>query len=105
MVAYEVDYLPYPRAAGIYERAKEVADGSLYSLMAAEGFSPYIAEQKLKADQASSRESEFLRLGAGEPGLRLTCTTFDQTGLPIEYSEAFYPGTRYEFQVTLRVTK
>ena len=105
MVAYEVDYLPYPRAAGIYERAQEVADGSLYSLMTAEGFSPYIAEQKLKADRASSREAEFLRLEAGEPGLRLTCTTFDQTGLPIEYSEAFYPGIRYEYQVTLRVTK
>ena len=27
------------------------------------------------------------------------------TGKPSEYSEAFYPGTRYEYQVTLRVTK
>src|SRR5205085_11725065 len=36
-VAHEIDYLPYPRASGIYERAKEVADASLYSLMAAEG--------------------------------------------------------------------
>jgi GntR family transcriptional regulator len=73
--------------------------------MAAEGLSPYIAEQKLKADRASAREAELLRLEPGEPGLRLTCTTFDQTGLPIEYSEAFYPGARYEYQVTLRVTK
>src|SRR6266699_289497 len=81
MVAYEVDYFPYPLAAGIYERAKVLADGSLYSLMATEGFSPYIAEQKLKADRPSSREAEFLRLEAGEPGLRLTCTTFDQSGL------------------------
>ena len=104
-VAHEIDYLPYPRASGIYERAKEVADGSLYSLMTAEGFSPYIAEQRLKADRASAREAELLDLEDGEPGLRLTCTTFDQTGLPIEYSEAFYPGTRYEYQVTLRVTK
>jgi GntR family transcriptional regulator len=104
-VAYEIDYLPYPRAAAIYERAKEVAEGSLYSLMAAEGFSPYIAEQKLIGDRASAREAELLHLEAGEPGLRLTCTTFDQTGLPIEYSESFYPGTRYEYQVTLRVSK
>jgi len=105
LVAHEIDYLPYPRAAGIYERANEVADGSLYSLMAAEGLSPYIAEQKFKADRASEREAKLLRIQPGEAGLRLTCTTFDQTGSPIEYSEIFYPGTRYEYQVTLRVTK
>jgi len=104
-VAYEIDYLPYPRAASIYQRAAEVAEGSLYSLMAAEGLSPYIIEQKLNADRASRREAELLRIDAGEPGLRLTCTTFDQTGSPVEYTEAFYPGSRYEFQVTLRVAK
>src|SRR5579859_4241046 len=101
-VAYEIDYLPYPRAAGIYQRAREVAEGSLYSLMTAEGFRPYIAEQGLHADRASEREAELLRTEAGDPGLRLICTTFDQTGSPIEYTEAFYPGSRYEFRVTLR---
>ncbi len=29
-IAYEVDYLPYPRATSIYMRAKELAEGSLY---------------------------------------------------------------------------
>jgi len=104
-IAYEIDYLPYPRAAGIYQRTKELVDGSLYKLMASEGFSPYIAEQKISAGRASERAAELLHLEAGEPVLRLTCTTFDQTGSPIEYSEAFYPPTRYEYEVTLRVTK
>src|SRR2546423_7004360 len=67
MVAYGVDYLPYPRAAGIYERAKEIADGSLYSLMAAERISPFIAEQKLQADGGSSREAELFRLVVDVP--------------------------------------
>jgi len=104
-VAYEVDYLPYPRAEGIYQRVKEVADGSLYSLMNAEGLNPYIAEQHLKADIAALREAELLRIPPADAGLRLTCTTFDLTGFPLLYTEAFYPGSRYDVQVTLRVAR
>ncbi len=105
LIAVEVDYLPYPRASGIYQRAKEVHDGSLYTLMTSEGLTPYIAEQKLSAGLASKREVELLHLEPGEAGLRLVCTTFDQTGSPIEYSETFYARARYEFQVTLRTAK
>src|SRR6266487_2085202 len=104
-IAYEVDYLPYPLASGVYQRAKEVAEGSLYQLMKSEGLTPYITEQAIIGDMASTRESELLQVQPGEPGLRFTCTTFDQTGSPIEHSELFFPGTRYEFQVTLRVSK
>jgi GntR family transcriptional regulator len=104
-IAIEIDYLPYPRASSIYQRAKEVADGSLYSLMVSEGLSPYIAEQTIKAGQPSARESELLRIQLDESGLRVACTTYDQTGTPIEYSEAFFPSSRYESHVTLRVAK
>lgn len=104
-VAYEIDYLPYPRASGVYQRAKETAEGSLYALMASEGLNPYIAEQSLKADHASTREAELLRVAVDDPGLRLSCTSFDETGAPIEYTEAFYPGKQYEFQITLRVSR
>lgn len=104
-VAYEVDYLPYPRAGSIYHRAKEMAEGSLYSLMASEGLHPYIAEQTLRGDLASIREAEILRIAANTPGIRLTCTAFDETGAPIEYTEAFYPSSHYEFHLTLRITR
>jgi GntR family transcriptional regulator len=104
-IALEIDYLPYPRAARVYQRAKEVADGSLYSLMNAEGLSPSIAEQIFKADRATQREAELLRIELGEPGLRFICTTFDPIGLPVLYTESFYPGTRYEFQMTMRITR
>ncbi len=102
-IAYEIDYLPYPRAAGVYQRAKEVADGSLYVLMGTEGMHPYIAEQAFKGDVASEREAELLRIAPNTPGLRLNCTSFDETGAPIEYTEGFYPGSLYELQLTLRV--
>ena len=104
-IAYEVDYLPYPRAERIYQRVKEVANGSLYSIMHAEGLNPYIAEQHFRADVATVREAELLRIAHGEVGLRLTGTTFDLTGSPLEYTEAFYPGSRYDMQVTLRIAK
>ncbi|QBD81914.1 GntR family transcriptional regulator [Ktedonosporobacter rubrisoli] len=104
-IAYEVNYLPYPRAVSVYQRARETADGSLYHLMASEGLHPYIAEHSFKGDVASEREAELLRITAGESGIRLLCTTFDETGAPIEYTEAFYPGSRYDLRLTLRVTK
>ena len=104
-IAYEIDYLPYPRASGVYQRAKEVAEGSLYQLMTSEGLSPYIAEYAVTGEKASAREYELLQAQPDEPGLRFACTTFDQTGSPIEYSELFFPGTRFDFQVTLRVSK
>jgi DNA-binding GntR family transcriptional regulator len=103
--AYEIDYLPYPRANGVYQRVKEVADGSLYALMTSEGLSPYVAEQTLKGGLASTRESDVLQVPANEPGLRYTCMTYDSTGQPIEYSEAFFPGERFEFAITLRVAR
>jgi len=104
-VAYEINYLPYPRATGVYQRARETADGSLYSLMSSEGLQPYIAEQSFKAGRPTEREIELLRVSADEPGIRLYCTTFDETGAPIEYTEAFFPASLYEFSLTLRITR
>lgn len=103
--AYEIDYLPYPRANGIYSRVKEAAEGSLYTLMATEGLSPYVAEQSFKGALPTAREAELLKMDSGEPGVRYTCTTFDSTSSPIAYSEIFFPGDRFEFNVTLRVAK
>jgi GntR family transcriptional regulator len=104
-VAYEIDYLPYPRASSVYQRAKETGEGSLYSIMTAEGLHPYIAEHSLKGDLASVREAELLRIAPETSGLRLASTVFDDTGSPIEYTEAFYPGSLYDFRLTLRTSK
>jgi GntR family transcriptional regulator len=101
--AYQVTYLPYPRAESIYQKVKELADGSLYTLMITEGLRPYLAEQTVKVDFASPRESELLHTQPKEAGLRLIRTAFDDTGAPIEYTETFYPAAHYEFQLTLRV--
>lgn len=104
-IAHEIDYLPYPRAASIYERAKELADGSLYAVMASEGLTPAIVEQSVDGDAASQRAADLLRIPAGEPGMRVVSTTFDSTGAPIAYSVSFYPQGRYTLQIALRVTR
>jgi len=104
-IACEVDYLPYPRALSVYTRAKELAEGSLYQLMASEGLTPAIAEQSIKADKISARESDLLKMPAGEAAMRLLSTVFDQTGLPIALSDTIFPAGRFEIQLTLRVSK
>jgi GntR family transcriptional regulator len=103
--AHEIDYLPYPRSSGIYQRAKETSDGSLYTLMIAEGLGPYVAEQTIKGGVASAREAELLQVVPGEAGLRCACITYDSTGQPIEYSESFLPADRFDFHLTLRVAR
>ncbi len=103
--AHEVDYLPYPRSSGIYQRSKEAAEGSLYTLMVSEGLGPYVAEQSIKGGVASEREADLLHIAVGEAGLRYTCTTYDSTGQPVEYSESFFPGDRFDFHITLRVAR
>ncbi len=104
-VAYEIDYLPYPRSVSVYQRAQEIADGSLYQIMSSEGLQPYLAEQAFIGDRPTVREANLLRIKEDEVGLRLNCTVFDETGSPIEYTEAFYPAKLFDFRLTLRVTK
>lgn len=103
--AHEVDYLPYPRASSIYQRAKEASEGSLYALMIAEGLGPYVAEQTIKGGVASTREAELLQVATGLAGLRYACTSYDSTGQPVAYSELFFPGDRFDFHMTLRVAR
>ncbi len=104
-VAYELNYLSHPRAAMVYQRARETAQGSLYHLMASEGLCPSLAEHVFKADRATAHEAEVLRIEQNQPGLRLQSTAFDEFGVPIEYTEAFLPTSVYDFRVTLRIAK
>src|ERR1700674_1512115 len=90
-IAYEVDYLPYPHALSIYTQARELAEGSLYQLMASEGLIPAIAEQSIKADRATARESDVLGVPAGEAVMRLLTTVSDPTGLTIALSDTIFP--------------
>ena len=92
-----------PRRRLDWQISWDAAEGSLFQLMASEGLHPYLAEQKFNAGSATEREAELLRIQPGDVGIRMSCTAFDETGGPIEYTESFIPGGLYEFQLTLRV--
>ena len=42
-------------------------------------FAPYLAEYSFKGDAPTEREAELLRIAPDEGGVRLECTTFDET--------------------------
>jgi GntR family transcriptional regulator len=104
-IAYEVDYIPYLRSSSLYQRVREVADGSLYQLLASEGLLPATVEQSIIAAHAQARESELLRIPAGEAVMRVRSTAFAPVGLPIAYSETLFPLDRFDLRYTLRVAK
>jgi GntR family transcriptional regulator len=104
-VAYEIDYLPFPRANGVYTRASEVAEGSLYRLMTSEGLTPSLGEQLIRGGTLSAREAEMLRVSAGDACLRISTLVFDQVGLPIAYSDVAFPAGRFEARFSLHIAR
>jgi GntR family transcriptional regulator len=104
-IAYEVDYVPYQRASSLYQRVKEVGEGSLYQLLASEGMVPATVEQSVTADHAQVREAEVLRVSMGEAVMRVQSTTFGPVGIPIAYSELAFPLDRFDLRYTLRVSR
>lgn len=104
-IAYEVDYLPHPRASVLYQQAKEVASGSLYAHLCAEGLIPAFAERTIIGAGAASREAALLQIAEGEAGLCVRYTTYDTTGSPIAFSESFFPGDSFAFSATVQVAQ
>jgi len=104
-IAYEVDYMPYLRSSGLYQRVREVADGSLYHLLTSEGMLPDTVEQSITADHAQAREADLLRIPGGEAVVRVRSITFSSVGIPIAYSEMLFPLDRFDLRYTLRVAR
>lgn len=104
-IAYEMDYIPYLHSSGLYQRVREIAEGSLYQLLASEGMVPAAVEQSITADHAQAREAELLRVATGEAVMRVQSTTFAPIGLPIACSETLFPLDRFDLRYTLRVSR
>ncbi len=103
--AYEIDYLPYPRASEISRRAKEVAEGSLYRALLAEGLTPALATQSITGGVLPANAAALLQLSMDALVLHVICTTYDPTGAPILYTELFCRSDRMTFEVTLPVAR
>jgi len=91
----------YPLTVGGFLLEKELANQSLYSLLAEEkGVEPYQADMILSVTFATIEQAEVLDVKEGFPLVCNRGITCDQTRQPFEYSELSYRSDRVEFAIT-----
>jgi GntR family transcriptional regulator len=73
----------------------------LYDTLRAAGAIPTRADYALQAIPADVPSAHALDLEEGDPLLRATATTYDDSNRAIELSEAAFRGDRYRFHTTL----
>lgn len=79
----------------------DLAEGSLYRLLASQGVTAASGVRSAEATVATHEQGGHLRVSAGAALLRLRSTSRDAAGRPIEYFVAFHRGdrSRFEFQL------
>ncbi|WP_322052975.1 GntR family transcriptional regulator [Paraburkholderia bannensis] len=74
---------------------------SLYRALDAAGNGPVKALQRLRAAVASAADGELLGIRAGDPVLRIERRSFSAEGRPVELTDSFYRGDRYDYVVAM----
>lgn len=91
----------YPVIVGNFLLSLDIADQSIYSLLAREhGIKASRAETALSVTFATIQQSSVLDVKVGFPLMYCRSTTLDQNGSPFEFSEEFYRSDRVEFTIT-----
>ncbi|MFO1209128.1 MAG: GntR family transcriptional regulator [Amaricoccus sp.] len=90
--AVPTDFLPSPDLVG----------DSLYEALAARGFQPQRALQRMRAEAATAAEARLLRCAEGAPILFTERRCFLADDRPVEHCETRYRGDVYEFLLELR---
>lgn len=99
-MAIEIAYLPGANCDGLLE--EDMRDRSLYKLLMTKyHVFPSRAEQQLQAIACPAPEAQLLGIAKGSPVLHIYRLTFSPEGRPVEYTESYYRGDRYVFQVEL----
>lgn len=99
-MAIEIAYLPGSICDGLV--GEDMQDRSLYKLlMTRYNVFPSRAEQQLQAIACPAAEAQLLGIPKGSPVLHIYRLTFSLEGRPVEYTESYYRGDRYVFQVEL----
>lgn len=88
-------WLP-PRLGALIDGA-DLHTASLSQVLEAHGVLPVSGERAVEAAMTDEREGELLQLGPQRPVLRLTSTTADEAGRPIEHFVALHRGDRSRF--------
>jgi GntR family transcriptional regulator len=99
-MAIEIAYLPDAICNGLL--AEDMHDRSLYQLLMTKyNVFPSRAEQQLQAIACPAAEAQLLGIAKGSPVLHIYRLTFTAEARPVEYTESYYRGDRYVFQVEL----
>ncbi|MGO1286488.1 MAG: GntR family transcriptional regulator [Brachybacterium sp.] len=75
----------------------DLRTGSLYQVLEDHGVRAVSGERSVEAAVTDDQEGALLGIGESQPVLRLTSTTFDADGEPLEHFSALHRGDRSRF--------
>jgi GntR family transcriptional regulator len=76
--------------------------GSLYMLMRSYGASAFSADEEIEATQATSEQAGLLGIEAGCPLLLITRTSFNESGVAVEFSRDYHRSDRARIRIKSR---
>lgn len=94
-----------PEDVGAITFESEMAETSLYAILAAQGWRAVRGLRSAEATVASPEQSRLLHLSPGNALLLLRSTSFDEQDRPIEHFVAFHRGDRSRFEFELRASE
>ena len=81
--------------------SKDFEDYGLYQLMRGQGITIRVARQKIGARKATNNEADLLDVAHGSALLTMDRTSFDSSGIAVEYGHHCYRPDLYSFEATL----
>ena len=80
-----------------------VVETSLYAVLAARGFRPVRAVQRISAANLGTRDAGLLEVPVGAAGLRIERVSYLPSGRVVEFTRSLYRGDAYDFAAELRL--
>ncbi len=81
----------------------EAVETSLYAVLAARGFRPVRAVQRISAANLAARDAGLLEVPVGAAGLRIERISYLPSGRVVEFTRSLYRGDAYDFAAELRL--
>lgn len=99
-VVYTTVYVPRPLFGDMVEL--DFTDASLYESMDERGVSVAHASRRLEVVMPPLEVSAGLGITTFEPTVFITSQGFTAAGVPVEYSESYYPASRSSFLIEIK---
>jgi len=100
VMAIDICYLPHNRFIGLLD--EDLEHSSLYEILPNKYKTiPTRSTRSLEAIACQQAEADLLNIRAGSPVLLMINTNYDQNERPFEYTESYYRGDRYVFNIEI----